>query len=101
LTATVQFNPLPLEVAEQIVEKMISELETRLRAKNVTVTLDPSARRYLAEKGFDERYGARPLRRVIETEISQPLSQALLFGPLVKGGQVTIVARDGKLDFEY
>jgi ATP-dependent Clp protease ATP-binding subunit ClpA len=101
LTATVQFNPLPLEVAEQIVEKMISELETRLRAKNVTVTLDPSARRYLAEKGFDERYGARPLRRVIETEISQPLSQALLFGPLVKGGQVTIAARDGKLVFEY
>ncbi|HET9064175.1 MAG TPA: hypothetical protein VFO62_12880 [Candidatus Binatia bacterium] len=41
------------------------------------------------------------MRRVIETEISQPLSQALLFGPLVKGGQVTIVARDGKLDFEY
>jgi ATP-dependent Clp protease ATP-binding subunit ClpA len=101
LTAVVQFDPLPLEVAEQIVEKMISELETRLRTKNVTLTLDPSARRYLAEKGFDERYGARPLRRVIETEISQPLSQALLFGPLVKGGSVTIAARDGKLAFEY
>jgi ATP-dependent Clp protease ATP-binding subunit ClpA len=101
LTATVQFEPLPLEVAEQIVEKMISELEARLRAKNVAVTLDPSARRYLAEKGFDERYGARPLRRVIETEISQPLSQAILFGPLVKGGAVTIAARDGKIAFEY
>jgi len=101
LTAIVQFDPLPLEVAEQIVEKMISELEARLRAKNVSVTLDPSARRYLAEKGFDERYGARPLRRVIETEISQPLSQALLFGPLVKGGPVTIAARDGRITFEY
>jgi len=101
LTATVQFDPLPLDVAEQIVEKMISELEARLRAKNVAVTLDATARRYLAEKGFDERYGARPLRRVIETEISQPLSQALLFGPLVKGGQVTIAARDGKILFEY
>jgi ATP-dependent Clp protease ATP-binding subunit ClpA len=101
LTAIVQFESLPLEVAEQIVEKMVSELEARLRAKNVAVTLDPTARRYLAEKGFDERYGARPLRRVIETEISQPLSQALLFGPLVKGGQVTIAARDGKIVFEY
>jgi ATP-dependent Clp protease ATP-binding subunit ClpA len=101
LTAIVQFDALPLEVAEQIVEKMIGELEARLRARNVALTLDPSARRYLAEKGFDDRYGARPLRRVIETEISQPLSQALLFGPLGKGGQVTIASREGKIVFEY
>jgi ATP-dependent Clp protease ATP-binding subunit ClpA len=101
LTATVQFDGLPIEVAEQIVEKMVGELEARLRAKNVSLVLDPSARRYLAEKGFDERYGARPLRRVIENEISQPLSQSLLFGPLAKGGQVTVVAREGKLEFDY
>ncbi len=101
LTGIVQFNALPIEVAEQIVEKMIGELEARLRTKNVTLTLDPSARLHLAKKGFDERYGARPLRRVIETEISQPLSQSLLFGELSKGGQVTVVEREGKLAFDY
>jgi ATP-dependent Clp protease ATP-binding subunit ClpA len=101
LTAVVQFDPLPMAVAEQIVEKMVAELEARLRTKSVTLTLDPSARRYLAERGFDERYGARPLRRVIETEISQPLSQALLFGSLSRGGHVTLVARDGKLILEH
>lgn len=101
LSATVQFNALPLAVAEQIVEKMVSELEARLKAKNITLVLDPSARLYLARKGFDVRYGARPLRRLIETEISQPLSSDLLFGKLAKGGQITISCKHDKIEFSY
>ena len=90
-----------MPVAEQIVEKMVQELEQRLKAKGITLQLEQSARRYLAERGFDERFGARPLRRLIETEISQKLSSEILFGKLEKGGEVLITAKDGALNFEY
>ena len=101
LTAVVQFNSLGTDIAEQIVEKMVSELEARLRAKNVTLTLDGSARRYLAEKGYDPQFGARPIRRLIETEISHALSSEILFGRLAKGGEVTVVADDDGLQFRF
>jgi ATP-dependent Clp protease ATP-binding subunit ClpA len=101
LTATVQFQQLGLPVAEQIVEKMVSDLEARLKAKNVSLVLEASARRYLAEKGFDPVYGARPIRRLIESEISHALSEEILFGRLAKGGQVVISCEDGALKFAY
>jgi len=101
LTAIVQFNPLGIEIAEQIVVKMVNQLEGRLKEKDIALTLDPSARRYLAEKGFDPKFGARPLRRLIETEISHVLSSEILFGKLAKGGDVRIKAEEGKLKFEF
>jgi ATP-dependent Clp protease ATP-binding subunit ClpA len=101
LTKIVQFQSLGIEVVEQVVEKMIAELESRLKSQNITLVLEPAARRYLAEKGFDDRYGARPIRRLIESEISHALSEEILFGRLAKGGQITIGCKDGKLDLAF
>jgi ATP-dependent Clp protease ATP-binding subunit ClpA len=101
LTKIVQFQSLGIEVVERVVEKMIAELESRLKTQNITLVLEPAARRYLAEKGFDDRYGARPIRRLIEAEISHALSEEILFGRLAKGGQITIGCKDGKLDFRF
>jgi len=101
LSGIVQFNPLPMPVIEQIVEKMIAELEERLKEKNITLTLDASARTYLAEKGFDPKFGARPIRRLIETEISHALSHEILFGKLNKGGEVVIQCKNDQLNFKF
>jgi ATP-dependent Clp protease ATP-binding subunit ClpA len=80
---------------------MVTELEARLKAQNITLVLEPEARHYLAEHGFDPAYGARPIRRLIEQEISHALSDEILFGRLAKGGQVTIGLRDGRLTFAF
>lgn len=101
LTAIVQFNALGIEVAERIVDKMMAELQKRLDAKKVKVSLEESARKYLAQKGFDLKFGARPMRRLIENEVSQAISTEILFGKLEEGGAVTIRAKDGKLAFQY
>jgi ATP-dependent Clp protease ATP-binding subunit ClpA len=101
LTAVVQFRSLGMEIAEQIVEKMIAELETRLKARGVHLTLDPSARTWIAKKGYDAKFGARPMRRLIESEISHKLSHEILFGRLAKGGDVVIKAGDDGLAFEF
>jgi len=101
LTAIVQFRSLGSEIAEQIVEKMVAELETRLKARGVHLTLDPTARTWIARKGYDAKYGARPMRRLIETEISHKLSHEILFGRLVKGGDVVIKAGEEGLVFEF
>jgi len=101
LTSIVQFNPLGIEVAERIVDKMMAELQKRLEAKQVKVKLDASARKYLAEKGFDLKFGARPMRRLIENEVSQVISTEILFGKLEEGGDVAVKAKEGKLEFSY
>jgi ATP-dependent Clp protease ATP-binding subunit ClpA len=101
LTAIVQFRSLGSEIAEQIVEKMVAELETRLKARGVHLTLDPTARAWLAKKGYDAKYGARPMRRLIEQEISHKLSHEILFGRLAKGGDVVIKGGDEGLVFEF
>jgi ATP-dependent Clp protease ATP-binding subunit ClpA len=101
LSGIIQFNPLNMTISEQIVEKMVTQVEARSKAKNVTLTLEPSARTYLAEKGFDLKYGARNIKRLIESEISQVLSKEILFGALVNGGQVVVAATENKLVFTY
>jgi ATP-dependent Clp protease ATP-binding subunit ClpA len=101
LTAVVQFDPLPGSVAEQIVEKMVAELEARLKDKKVELVLEASARQWLASRGYDARFGARPIRRLIETEISHRLSSEILFGRLAKGGTVTIRAGADGLEFAW
>jgi ATP-dependent Clp protease ATP-binding subunit ClpA len=100
LDATVSFNPLSPEVMETIVEKFILELEAQLAERRVAITLAPEARAYLARKGYDPRYGARPLSRLIQTEVRDPLTEEILFGRLENGGTVILGLGEDKLTFE-
>jgi ATP-dependent Clp protease ATP-binding subunit ClpA len=101
LDAIVSFGPLTPAVMETIVEKFILQLEAQLAERRVAITLEPDARAWLAEKGFDPVYGARPLARVIQTEVRDPLTDEILFGRLEGGGTVTIGLKDGNLDFRF
>ena len=91
LDAIVHFNALGTAEIEQVVDKQIDELRTMVASKGVTIELDPAARAWLAVKGFDRAFGARPMARLIERVIKKPLSEALLFGTLADGGVVRIV----------
>jgi len=101
LDAIVSFGPLSPAVMETIVEKFILQLEAQLSERRVAITLEPEARVWLAEKGYDPVYGARPLARVIQTDVRDPLTDQILFGELEHGGTVTIKVVDGALNFEY
>lgn len=101
LTSIIQFKPLSVETMGSVVDKFITQLNGRMKEKKVELTLDDSARTYLAKKGYEPAYGARPLGRVIQTEITQVLSEEILFGKLEKGGSVVIGAENNKLSFEY
>ena len=102
LNATLHFNSLSKDVVERIVDKMISQLAERLRAKKVTIEITPKARTYIAEKGYDKQLGARPVQRLIDSEITQRLSQDILFGDLsTGGGDVKITVKNGRLRFVY
>jgi ATP-dependent Clp protease ATP-binding subunit ClpA len=99
LDAIVSFGPLTPAVMETIVEKFILQLEAQLAERRVAFTLEPEARSWLATRGYDPTYGARPLARVIQTEVRDPLTDEILFGRLESGGTVTIALKDDKLDF--
>ena len=101
LDAIVTFGALTPAVMETIVEKFILQLEAQLSEKHVAITLTPAARAWLATKGYDPAFGARPLGRVIQKEVRDPLTDELLFGQLEHGGTVTIDAADDKLSFAY
>ena len=101
LDAIVSFTTLSPLVMETIVEKFILQLEAQLAERKVAITLTPEAREYLARKGYDPDYGARPLARVIQTDVRDPLTEEILFGRLENGGTVTIGLKDGALDFDY
>jgi ATP-dependent Clp protease ATP-binding subunit ClpA len=101
LDAIVSFGPLAPAVMETIVEKFILQLEAQLAERRVAITLQPEARQWLAEKGYDPVYGARPLARVIQTDVRDPLTDEILFGRLEHGGTVTIGLVDGKLRFDF
>jgi ATP-dependent Clp protease ATP-binding subunit ClpA len=101
LDATISFAALSPETIGRVVDKFILQLEEQLADRNVTIELDDGARKWLAEKGYDRLFGARPLGRVIQEHIKKPLAEELLFGRLAKGGTVR-VKRDGdKLAFTY
>jgi ATP-dependent Clp protease ATP-binding subunit ClpA len=101
LDAIVTFDPLSPGVMETIVEKFILQLEAQLAERRVVIALEPEARVWLAEKGYDPVYGARPLARVIQTDVRDPLTDEILFGQLENGGTVTIGLKDGALSFGY
>ncbi len=100
LDATIPFAPLPPEVVSRVVEKFVLQLETQLQDRNVTISLSDTAATWLAQKGYDVSYGARPLARVIQENIKKPLSEELLFGKLVNGGHVSVGVKAGELTFK-
>ena len=101
LTSILRFNALDIVIIEKIVDKLIRELEDRLKTKKIKIELTPEARTYLAENGYDNQLGARPIQRLIDREITEKLSKELLFGELLPGGVVKIVLENGKLNFNY
>lgn len=101
LDAIITFNALNVEIMEMVVDKFIKELNGQLAGKKVALLISPEARNWLAKKGHDPRYGARPLTRVIQTEIKDTLTDEILFGKLEKGGDVFLGLEDDKLTFEY
>ncbi len=90
LDAIISFAPLPREVVARVVEKFVLQLEGQLAERGVTINLTPEAANWLAEHGYDERMGARPLGRVIQEHVKKPLADQVLFGELVNGGNVTV-----------
>ena len=101
LDATVSFAHLPKEVVRKVVEKFVLQLEAQLAERQVNIELSTEAADWLAEKGYDQQMGARPLARVIQEEIKKPLAEEVLFGKLAGGGTVRILLKDGKLVFSY
>ncbi len=100
LDAVISFAPLPKQVILQVVEKFVLQLEAQLLDRNVTIDLTPKAAEWLADKGYDDKMGARPLGRVIQEHIKKPLAEELLFGKLAKGGVVRVSVKKGELNLE-
>ena len=97
IDAIIQFAPLDMPVIERVVDKLLLEIEAQLEKKGVSILLDDAARRWLAEKGYDPKMGARPMARLMQEQIKRPLAEELLFGKLAAGGTVKIgVTADGK-----
>jgi ATP-dependent Clp protease ATP-binding subunit ClpA len=105
LDAVIPFSGLPPEVILKVVEKFVFQLEAQLADRGVTIELTEPAAKWLAEKGYDEKFGARPLARVIQEHIKKPLADELLFGRLEHGGIVKVLVEgageEAKLGFEY
>ena len=100
LDAIVPFGYLPPEVVARVVDKFVLQLELQLADRGVHIKLDEGARKWLTDKGYDKLYGARPMGRLIQEKVKQPLAEELLFGKLVHGGEVTVKLKDDALSFE-
>jgi ATP-dependent Clp protease ATP-binding subunit ClpA len=103
LDAIIGFNALPLEVVYRVVEKFVLQLEAQLADRGVTFELDEAATNWLAEEGYDDRMGARPLARLIQRVIKTPLADEVLFGKLKKGGVVKVstqTSKEGKVELK-
>jgi ATP-dependent Clp protease ATP-binding subunit ClpA len=100
LDATISFAPLSKEVIVKVVDKFVLQLEAQLMDRNVTFELSPDAAGWLADKGYDDKMGARPLARVIQEHLKKPLAEELLFGKLAKGGLVKVHLKGDKLHLE-
>ncbi|WP_010138590.1 ATP-dependent Clp protease ATP-binding subunit ClpA [Oceanicola sp. S124] len=100
LDAVISFQPLPKDTILQVVEKFVLQLEAQLLDRGVSIELTRPAAEWLADKGYDEKMGARPLGRVIQEYIKKPLAEELLFGKLAKGGVVRVAVKNGALDLQ-
>ena len=101
LDAMITFNSLSMEIIERVVEKFIMELDSQLNEKKVFLQLTARARQWLAERGYDPAFGARPMARLIQNEIKRVLADEILFGKLQNGGNVEVDESEGKLTFAY
>ncbi len=100
LDAVVAFSYLGKETVARVVDKFILQLELQLAEQNVHIQFDKDARDWLADKGYDKLYGARPMGRLIQEKIKQPLAEELLFGKLSDGGEVHVSVKEAKPAFE-
>jgi ATP-dependent Clp protease ATP-binding subunit ClpA len=101
LDEVVTFAQLTPQVMNFVVEKFVREVESQLREKKVKIELSPAARAWLADAGYDPLFGARPLGRVIQTELKDKIADELLFGSLARGGRVRVDVADRKLTFAF
>jgi ATP-dependent Clp protease ATP-binding subunit ClpA len=101
LDSTITFNSLSSSVMKKVVDKFIQQLQDQLKDKKVDISLSDNARNWLAETGYDPKFGARPLGRLIQVEIKDRLSEEVLFGKLHKGGSVKIDVDNDQLTFDY
>ncbi len=101
LDAVIQFGALPIEIIERVVDKFVAQLEAQLTEKKVVIQLTAAARRHLAERGYDPAFGARPMARIIQTEVKRALADEILFGRLRDGGRVEIDVENDALAFRY
>jgi len=101
LDSIITFASLSPDVMSKVVDKFVMELEVQLGERNVTIELTEDAREWLGKKGYDPRYGARPLGRVIQDHIKRPLSEELLFGKLMNGGVALVTVEDGQISFDF
>jgi len=99
LDAVIKFTSLKPETVQQIVKKFVSDLNTQLKDKNIEIVTDNSVIKWLSERGYDKKMGARPLSRLIDNKIKSPLSRRVLFGDLVNGGRVSISINGEELEF--
>mgnify|MGYP001405844787 CR=1 FL=1 len=100
LDAIIQFSGLSTDIITSVVDKFLFELEGQLDEKKVSIIVEPEAKKWLAEHGYDEKMGARPMARLIQEKIKKPLAEELLFGKLAHGGQVRVGVADGELLFD-
>ena len=100
IDAIVPFSYLPTEVISRVVDKFILQLELQLAEQNVHIQFDSDAREWLGTRGYDKLYGARPMSRLIQDKVKQPLAEELLFGKLRNGGEVHVSVKEGALGFE-
>jgi len=101
LDEVINFNSLDLDIMEKVVDKFMRELNGQLAGKKIKLTISDRVRTWLAQKGYDPQYGARPLARVIQTEIKDALSDEILFGRMQKGGEVGVDLKNDKPVFNY
>jgi ATP-dependent Clp protease ATP-binding subunit ClpA len=99
LDATIPFAGLSEDIIARVVEKFVLQLEVQLADRNVTIELSKAANKWLADRGYDEQFGARPLGRIIQEHIKKPLAEELLFGKLKRGGVVHVDVKGDELSF--
>ena len=101
LNSIINFGPLPIAVVKMVARKFIEDLNTKLQKKKVTLNFSDEAIEWVATKGYDEAYGARPIRRLVEEKVKQPLADELLFGEMANGGNIKVTVKDDALEFEF
>jgi ATP-dependent Clp protease ATP-binding subunit ClpA len=101
LDSIIQFNHLSVKIMEKIVDKNMKELKILLKDKEITLSYSARVRSYLAQQGYDPKFGARPLSRIIQTQIKDKFTDEILFGALAKGGKISIGLRNEKLNFIF